>query len=167
MSGARWTADEAAAFMAKREKQQDANRERLMKKAVECLKPALEKVTSLPADTPETIIQQNLISWFKVKYKDIYDSGALFAVPNEGKRSRANASRMKAEGLLSAVSDLILLVPRGGYHGFCMEMKKKGKKPSADQAEWLSHRRLSGYYAEYYDTLESAQAAFDIYLNLK
>ena len=167
MSGARWTQAEIDALMLKKSAQQAANQMRLLGKAMECLKPALEKVTALADDTAETVIQQNLISWFKVKYKDIYDSGALFAVPTEGKRSRANASRMKAEGLLSSVSDLILLVPRGGYHGFCMEMKKKGQAPSKGQAEWLSHRRLSGYYAEYYDTLESAQAAFDGYLNLK
>lgn len=47
-----------------------------------------------------------------------------FAVPNGGERNKIVASRLKAEGVKSGVSDTMLPVARRGYHGFFIEMKK-------------------------------------------
>ena len=44
---------------------------------------------------------------------------------NTGNISRTCAvtgARLKAEGVVAGVSDLLLLVPRGKYHGLCIEM---------------------------------------------
>jgi len=60
----------------------------------------------------------------------------LFAVPNEGKRSVANASRMKAQGIVSGVSDLIFLLPKHGFHGLCIEMKAPKMKQTDNQKEF-------------------------------
>lgn len=43
---------------------------------------------------------------------------------------------MKAEGTVSGVSDLILLVPRGRYHSLCIEMKQGKGSQTENQKEW-------------------------------
>jgi hypothetical protein len=72
----------------------------------------------------------------------------LFHVPNEAKRSKALAARLKAEGMKSGVPDLILPVARGVYHGLAIEMKRaKGGKLSENQAEWIQSLKRQGWLA--------------------
>jgi glutamate synthase domain-containing protein 2 len=72
----------------------------------------------------------------------------LFHVPNEAKRSRSVAARLKAEGMKSGVPDLILPVARGVYHGLAIEMKRaKGGKLSDNQSEWIQSLRREGWLA--------------------
>lgn len=113
----------------------------------------------------ESQIQQAVIREFAHRWPKIYASGALFAVPNQGRRGKANASRMKAEGMVAGVADLILLVPRGGYNGACVELKAPGGKATKAQSEWLEARRKDGYYTmvAYGDTC--AIQVFIDYLN--
>lgn len=139
---ANWTQQDIDRIKARQNTQQLQNAARLYSKAVECLKPV-----NNPPVIPETRVQQAFIKEFAYRWPDIYQSGALFAVPNQGKRSRANASRMKSEGMVRAVSDLILLWPSNGYHGAVIEMKTKGGKVDSEQLNWQAHRRQSGYAA--------------------
>lgn len=60
----------------------------------------------------------------------------FFAVPNGGERSATSAAKVKAEGVLAGVSDLLLLLPRGNYHGLCIEMKTPKGVQSKAQKEW-------------------------------
>lgn len=66
-------------------------------------------------------IQCECVKRFRDKYPGY--KRLLFAVPNGGFRNKATAGKMKAEGVLAGVSDLILLVPNDRYHGLCIEMK--------------------------------------------
>lgn len=59
---------------------------------------------------------QNMKQWPELRW--------MFAVPNGGERNRTVASRLKAEGVKSGVSDVMLLVPRKGWNGLIIEMKK-------------------------------------------
>ena len=113
----------------------------------------------------ETKVQQGVVKEFALRYPEIYSSGALFAVPNQGKRNRANASRMKAEGMVSGVADLILLWPVADYCGACIEMKEKGGKISPEQSVWLAQRKISGYAVAVCWSHEEAMKFFDDYLN--
>ena len=117
--------------------------------------------------TPETVIQQQVVKWFAYTYPEIYKTGALFAVPNEGKRTRATASRMKAEGMFPGVADLILLLPRGVFHGACIEMKSKGGKLTPEQIAWGNSRILSGYFVEVCFSFKQAIKSIEQYINLK
>lgn len=119
------------------------------------------------ATTPETIIQQHVVKWFAGTYPEIYATGAFFAVPNEGKRTRATASRMKAEGLLSNVSDLILLLPRGDFYGACFEMKSEKGRLRPGQRDWLNARVLDGYFCAVFFSYEQAVQGIEQYMNLK
>jgi hypothetical protein len=47
----------------------------------------------------------------------------LYAIPNGGRRSRAVAGKLKAEGVKPGVLDLHLPAARRGYHGLWIEMK--------------------------------------------
>ena len=131
---------------------------RRLKHAESCAVPAV-----VP-EVPETKIQQQLIRAFALKWPKIYASGALFAVPNQGKRSRATASRMKAEGMVKGVTDLILLWPANGYHGAMLEMKAPGGQVSKEQREWMQARAESGYKAGVEYSLEGGLAFFEQYL---
>lgn len=127
--------------------------------AQECLRPAL-----VPDTKPETNIQQDLVKAFRHRWPEIYASGALFAVPNEGKRSRANASRMKAEGMLSDVADLILLYPSGKFHGACIEMKSVSGRLRPGQSEWLAQREAAGYAVAVCRSVAEGISFFEKYL---
>ena len=92
----------------------------------------------------ESLIQQSCVQWFRFQYP-AYES-LLFAVPNAARRSHATASRMKAEGMVSGVADLILLVPRGRFASLCIEMKTKraGSKQGDRQKSWQQDAEAVG-----------------------
>jgi hypothetical protein len=54
------------------------------------------------------------------------DETLLFHIPNGGLRNRATAGKLKAEGVRAGVSDYLLAMPRGTYHGLFLELKKGG-----------------------------------------
>lgn len=84
----------------------------------------------------ESHLQQMCVSWFRLQYPTV--GKLLFAIPNGGARSRTEAAIMKAEGVTAGVTDLILLIGRGGFNALCIEMKTtdKGSRLTLPQAEW-------------------------------
>lgn len=71
----------------------------------------------------ESHLQQVCVRWFRAVYRDL--DILLFAVPNGGLKRKAEAAIQKGEGATAGVSDLLLLVPNGRYHGLCIEMKRE------------------------------------------
>ena len=53
----------------------------------------------------ESKLQQACVKWFRLQYPN----EVIFAVPNGGSRNAFEAVRLKAEGTLAGVSDLIVL----------------------------------------------------------
>lgn len=81
----------------------------------------------------ESKIQQNCVKWFRLRFPEYRRN--LFAVPNGGARRPIEGAIMKMEGTLAGVSDLILLVPSGYFHGLCIEMKTaKGRQQDTQKA---------------------------------
>ena len=76
--------------------------------------------------------QARCVAWFRLQYRDL--APLLFAVPNAARRTRWEVAQLKQEGMVAGVSDLVLLVPRGGYGALCIEMKK-------EQEEWKAGKR--------------------------
>jgi hypothetical protein len=60
-------------------------------------------------------------------------AGVFMAIPNGSARNPWTAKNLKDEGVLSGAPDLLLLVPRHGFAGLCIEMKKPGGKLSDSQ----------------------------------
>lgn len=73
----------------------------------------------------ESKIQSACVTWFGYQYPDLYYN--LFAVPNGVATSATQGRILKGEGMKAGVSDLILLVPSGAYHGLCIEFKTTSK----------------------------------------
>lgn len=93
----------------------------------------------------------------------------LFHVENEGNRSDAiDGSRRKAMGLVAGVSDLILLMPRGPWHGLCIEMKTtdRGSSQSDEQRSWQVLVQNQGYRYEVVRTEDEFMSLIKEYLSL-
>ena len=58
----------------------------------------------------ESQIQHDCLVWFRLQYPKL--ARMLFAVPNGGKRDAKTGARMKYEGAVRGVADLILLIPK-------------------------------------------------------
>lgn len=88
------------------------------------------------------------IQWVHFQYPR--EAKRLFAVPNGEFRTLASARRLKAEGAMAGVSDLLFLRPNDRYHGLCLEFKKSGETWSAvrpSQREFLQASEEEGYAA--------------------
>ncbi len=116
------------------------------------------------SNNEEHLLQCKCVQWFRHEYPE-YRS-LLFAIPNAGKRSPAVARWLKDEGMVDGVSDLILLVPRGGYGALCLETKipSANSKLSPAQKAWLSAAEKAGNRAEVYRTQEEFQRIVTNYL---
>lgn len=82
-------------------------------------------------------IQTAFFDWVRLA-KNIHPVLKLvFAVPNAAKRGFKTAARMKAEGLVSGVPDVLFPAPRHGFSGLAMEFKRPGEKPTEAQLEFM------------------------------
>lgn len=89
-------------------------------------------------------LQVRCVEWF---FKESpYSELPLFAVPNGGRRDAVTGAKMKAEGVVAGVADLILLHPSKSleYHSLCIEMKIPKGGQSQSQKEWQRKAEASG-----------------------
>jgi hypothetical protein len=95
----------------------------------------------------------------------------LHHIPNGGSRGDSAQSRkirgaqLKAEGVKTGVSDLMLPVKRGEWSGLYIEMKKPGGKPSRDQVEFGNFVKSQGYGFVVCDNWEAAVKVLEEYLS--
>lgn len=87
-------------------------------------------------------LQKACVRWFRLAYPEY--AYCLFAVPNGGFRNATEAKRLKAEGVIAGVSDLILLVPRQGKGALCIEMKTHTGVQRESQKIWQSEMERNG-----------------------
>ena len=113
----------------------------------------------------ESAEQMKVVEWCRITDWKRRESGLeayglelIIHIPNGGLRSKSEAARLKAMGVLPGVSDLFLPVmamdDQGEtYGGLWVEMKgldERGKKDgrvSKEQADWLERMRRRGYRA--------------------
>ena len=108
-------------------------------------------------------LQCACVRWFRLAYPKHRHN--LFAVPNGGYRTPATAAKIKAEGALPGVSDLILLIARGGYHGLLFEMKTDKGRQSEAQREWQRLIEADGYKYVVVRSIEEFIKVVEAYLN--
>lgn len=109
-------------------------------------------------------IQCAIVKWFYYAYP-AYRGGCLFAVPNGGHRNIQTARSLKAEGVTSGVSDLLLLVPKRDYHGLCVEVKTPVGRQSENQKNWQRIIEAQGYRYEIVHSLDEFAELVRWYLN--
>ncbi|OHV12987.1 VRR-NUC domain-containing protein [Kushneria phosphatilytica] len=93
---------------------------------------------------------------------------ATYAVPNGGSRHKLEAANMKKQGVRAGVSDLVIAVPRGGYHGLYLEFKATPPRDAAladSQREWLTLAEEQGYCSVLARGLEEAKATIREYMS--
>lgn len=83
---------------------------------------------------------------FVGRMRNFHPSALVAAVPNGGLRDPRVAVKLKAEGVLAGFPDLVVMEPRGGYHGAVVEMKSETGRVSANQTRVLSGLRRRGYH---------------------
>lgn len=89
-----------------------------------------------PPTASEHAHQRALVAWFRQTYPD----QTLFAIPNGGQRNPATAARLRAEGVLTGVPDLLWLEAR------CwIEMKTPTGRLAPSQREFLARAEAAGY----------------------
>lgn len=113
--------------------------------------------------------QRALIQWARVAVGRYPELASLFHPANGGARDGLTASLMKAEGVRPGVLDLILLKPRGVYHGLAVELKATGATASslsADQRLEIQTLSEDGYLAVGVNGWEVAKAVIEAYLQL-
>lgn len=90
------------------------------------------KTRKRPTDE-EHRIQCECVRWFSLQYPRLH--GRLFAVPNGGRRDATTAAKLKAEGVVAGVADLILLKSNRDYGALLIEMKTlKGRQRDSQKA---------------------------------
>lgn len=103
------------------------------------------------------------VKWFRYRYPRMYHN--LFAVPNGGKRDVATGARLKAEGALAGVSDLVLLKANRFYHALLIEMKTAKGVQSEKQKEWGDKIANDGYKYVVCRSLEDFRGEVESYLS--
>lgn len=92
----------------------------------------------------ESQIQSACVRWFSLRYPRL--AGRLFAVPNGGRRDAVTAARLKAEGVVSGVADLVLLKSNRDYGALLVEMKTARGRQSESQRRWQEAVCRGGEY---------------------
>lgn len=88
-----------------------------------------------------------VMRWRDAQLKNYPGIELLYAIPNGGKRNKAVAVNLRAEGVQSGVCDLSAPCPRRGYHGLFVEMKAVGGRVSKLQQAFIDAVTAEGYLA--------------------
>jgi hypothetical protein len=90
----------------------------------------------------------------------------IFAIPNGSNKNPASAAKFQREGLRKGIPDLMVPIPKGGFMGLFLEMKRtKNAKPSKEQQEWIEFLNQMGYFAIVCYGADEAIAVIQRYLN--
>lgn len=99
-------------------------------------------------DNEESRTQMALCRWWAVAHKGFgVPEQMLFAVPNGGRRDVIGAAILKKEGQRNGVSDLMLAVARGKFHGLFLELKTATGRLSPAQHGFIAGATMQGYAA--------------------
>jgi len=117
--------------------------------------------------------QKALISWLHGEWRRGTEVGQAYPftyhVPNGGQRNKRTAAELKAQGVRAGVSDLVVSIARGGWHGLYVEFKATPPRHAslaASQREWLARMEAAGYCAVLARGLEEARAVLREYMAL-
>ena len=112
----------------------------------------------------EHVEQTKVVARFRSHYPD----DIIFAVPNGGGRTKTDASRLKNEGVLAGVPDLVVPTARGGYHGLYVEMKRRtGGRVSEAQRRVLDYLQDQGYFVTVANGADEAWDRIQFYMQAR
>ena len=104
-----------------------------------------KRVRACPTESQE---QKSLFKWWRV-YSRHAPHLVMYHIPNGGRRDAITGARLKAEGVVAGVPDIFLAVPRQGFHGLYVELKRqKGGSLESSQEDIIARLRQAGYRVE-------------------
>ena len=89
----------------------------------------------------------------------------LYKVHNEGKKTKQQAAKDKAMGIISGAADMNLDLARRSYHGLRIEFKSVSGSQSAKQARVQVALEKNGYLYKVVRTFEEFTTLINWYLN--
>lgn len=110
-------------------------------------------------------MQASVIEYIDKRYPAI---GPLcFHVPLELLRRETHTAGMFAAlGARAGVADVVMLIPRGAYHGLLIELKVPPRRPTDTQVRFLELARAQGFAACWSDSINTVLKLIDVYLKL-
>lgn len=120
----------------------------------------------IPTEHVEAVRLFEIVVSHERRYPDLENFAAM---PNGGQRHGAVAGKMKAEGVRKGYPDYLLDVPRQGFHGLRIELKRRNASPSdtkPEQLAWHARLRANGYRVEVCKGWEEAWSVLCDYLDI-
>lgn len=119
----------------------------------------------------ESQIQRDAVKWFRLIHRTI--ALYLFSIPNGGKLGdRKNkdgvsiqAAIMVGEGMTEGVADLLLALPRSGFHGMFMETKTPVGEWKKAQKDFAARQIKEGYAYVIFRSQVQFEKQMNAYLN--
>lgn len=108
----------------------------------------------------ESTLQADCVRWFRYQYPELI----IYAVPNGGSRNMREAQRLKSEGVLAGVADLVAMLPNG--KSLYIEMKIKGNRQTVNQKEFQKKAITLGYTYVVCYTFEEFQKVIENYISI-
>lgn len=114
----------------------------------------------------ESDLQAAIIRWASTMEGKYPELEWLAHCPNGGRRNGFEAMNLKLQGVRPGILDLFLQVPRGGYHGFWMELKKPNSRevPTKEQERYMAFLDAQGYWAGWSNDFEEVKSILVDYL---
>lgn len=128
----------------------------------------------------EQIEHIKLCQYIKQTYPDVIflsDMSGINLTMSHSTKNWGKIHQMKQMRSSNGIPDLIVLAPRNGYHGLCIELKKTGEKiykkdgitlkdaHLQEQWEVLCKLEDCGYYAKFAIGFENAKELVDYYFS--
>ena len=109
--------------------------------------------------------QEALFRWAAYERGKWPELETMYHIPNGGSRNKAEAARLKAQGVRAGVPDICLPAARGCYHGLYIELKRRnGGRVSEAQREWIEYLENAGYCARVCHGWDEARETIEKYL---
>ena len=126
--------------------------------------PILKLVEDVP---PEEVEGMWLFNWISEQEIQHPEFKWIAHIPNGGRRDVRTGAKLKAQGVRTGIYDYLWLLPRGGFHGAVMELKKrKGGYLEDSQKNWRDWALQNGYCWQRCNGAEEAKAFFAWYFAL-
>ena len=113
---------------------------------------------------PETVASIQLFNWVR-SMPDV--EPYVFHIANERKCTPFEGRILKRMGVSRGVSDYMIAIPSGPYHGMFLELKVGSNKPSEEQQKFLDDMTAKGYMAVCVWGYEAAKIAIETYLKMR
>lgn len=111
----------------------------------------------------ESLIQRACIQWFRYQFP----KKLIFAIPNGGSRHLLEAKRLKMEGVLPGVPDILCPEPTSSFHGLFIEFKSQTGKVRPTQSVLITALRNRDYCVEVCRSFEDFKNVVEVYFDCR